>query len=167
MHKVIRAVRPFAIVAAMLVALPASAQNLKIGVVNFPALVQQSPQFEQMAEAIDTEFADRRREMQNLSSQLETKNQELERNGAVMSETERAATERELREGLRDLQRQDAMFQEDVNARYNEEVNRVQRAVLQKVQEYAQEEDYDLIVGEALYFNSDLDITADVLETLD
>lgn len=166
MMKAIRALRPFAFAAALLVALPASAQNLKIGVVNFQALVQQAPQFEQMTQSIDTEFADRRRTLQNLQSQLEEKSQQLDRDGAVMPDSERQTLERELRDGSRDFERQYGMFQEDMNARFNEELNRVQREVLQKVHEYAENEDYDLIVAEALYFDGNLDITADVLESL-
>ena len=44
-------------------ALPASAQEVKIGVVNVPALMQSSPHFKAAMEALQEEFAPRQREI--------------------------------------------------------------------------------------------------------
>ena len=53
-----------AIVVALfgVVAVPASAQELKIGVVNIPALMQRAPQTKAAMDALQEEFAPRQRE---------------------------------------------------------------------------------------------------------
>ena len=164
MLKALRALTPFALLIGMLMAAPAHAQ--KIGVVDFARLVQESPQFKSMMEMLESEFAPRQREILNLQQQLQEKQQRYERDRTVLSEQERAALERELRDGSRELQRQAAEFEEDLQIRQNEEVGKIQRTVLQAVQAYARDERYDLILGEALYFDSDIDITSAVLRQL-
>jgi outer membrane protein len=164
MFKAFRALSPFVLLAGLFLAAPAQAQ--KIGVVDFARLVQQSPQYEAMAQSLETEFAPRQREILNLQQELQEKQQRFERDRSVLSEQERSSLERDLRDGARDLQRQGNQFQEDLNIRQNEEIGRIQRTVLQAVQDYARRERYDLIIAEALYFNNDLDITAAVLEQL-
>ncbi len=164
MLKSLRALTPFALLAALLMAAPAHAQ--KIGVVDFARLVQESPQFNSMVEALESEFAPRQRALLNLQQELQQKQQTYERDRTVLSEQERTTLERELREGARDFQRQGAEFEEDFNIRRNEEISKIQRDVLQAVQAFARDERYDLIVGEALYFDSDIDVTAQVLRQL-
>jgi len=166
MMKAFRAWGPGALLLAGLIAGPAQAQDIKIGVVNFNLLVQQSPQFQAMAAALETEFAPRQREIMTMQQELEQKNQTLQRDASVMSDEERASLERELRDGSRALQRAVTDANEDFNARQNEELVNVQRTLLEQVEAFARDENFDLIVGEALYFDSDLDITEDVLEVL-
>jgi outer membrane protein len=165
MLKALRALTPFALLIGMLMTAPAHAQ--KIGVVDFARLVQESPQFMAMVEMLEAEFAPRQREILSLQQELQEKQQRYERDREVLSDQERATLERELRDGAREFQRQGAEFEEDFNIRRNEEIGTIQRSVLEAVQAYAREERYDLIVGEALYFDSDLDITAAVLDELD
>lgn len=161
-----RALGPIALLWAALVAGPAQAQDLKIGVVNFAALVEQSPQAQQIATDIEAEFAGRQRDLMTLQRELQTQQETFQRDSSVMGEQERLNLERQIRDGQRELQRAGNEFREDLNIRQNEEINKLQRSVLQIVQDYAREEEYDLIVAEALYFSSAIDITEDVLEVL-
>lgn len=161
-----RAFGPIAFLLAALVAGPANAQNLKIGVVNFAALVEQSPQAQKIATDIEAEFAERQRELIASQRELQTQQETYQRDSSVMGEQERLNLERQIQNAQRELQRAGAEFREDLNIRQNEEINLLQRSVLQVVQDYAREEDYDLIVAEALYFSSAIDITEEVLEVL-
>ena len=165
----LRAWGPIALMTAALVAAaPAQAQRggLKIGVVNLVALVEQSPQYQQMTSTLETEFAPRQREILTMQQELQQKQETYQRDSSVLGDSERATLERELRDGQRDLQRLGNEYREDLNIRQNEEINKVQRAVLEQVQNYAREEDYDLVVAEAVYFSSGIDITEAVLEML-
>lgn len=164
----LRAWGPIALLFAALVAAPAQAQRggLKIGVVNLVALVEQSPQYQQMTSTLETEFAPRQREILNMQQELQQKQETYQRDSSVLGDQERANLERELRDGQRDLQRLGNEYREDLNIRQNEEINKVQRAVLEQVQNYAREEDFDLVVAEAVYFSSSIDITEAVLEML-
>lgn len=144
----------------------ANAQNLKIGVVNVVRLLEEAPQSQAVNTALQDEFAPRQRDLVARERELREKQETFNRDAQVMGEEERLRLEREIRDGQRDLQRAQNEFLEDANIRRNEEVGKLQRTLLQQVQEYAREEDYDLVVADALFFSDSIDITSQVLDAL-
>jgi len=164
MLKALRALTPFALLAGLLMAAPAHAQ--KIGFVDAARLIQESPQFAEMMKALESEFAPRQRELLNLQQQMQQKQQQYERDRTVLSEQERTALERELRDGARELQRQAAEYEEDLQIRQNEEMAKIRKQVLQAIQAYGRDERYDLIVDNAIYVDSDIDITDAILRRM-
>ena len=59
-------------------------------------------------------------------------------------------------------------FREDLNLRQNEEYGLLQRSLLKEVQDYAQQEGYDLIVGDGVLFASNaVNITEEVLRAVE
>ena len=71
-----------------------------------------------------------------------------------MAEADRVRTEREVRDLELNVNRRFNELQEDLNLRRNEEVGKMQRALLQEVQAYARANGYQLIVSEGvLMFN--------------
>lgn len=157
----------FGLVLALGAFVPAAAQDLSIGVVNVSRLLEESPQARQAMEALQEEFAPRQRELVAMQTELREKQETLQRDSAVMGEAERTRLEREVRDTQRNLQRADSEFREDLNIRQNEEVSRVQRELLERVQTYSREEGFDLVIADALYFSDSVDITDEVLETLE
>ncbi len=83
-----------------------------------------------------------------------------------MGEEERLNLERQIRDGQRDLQRTQNEYLEDLNARRNEEVGKLQRDVLLKVQDFARAQKFDLVLGDAIFVSTALDITDQVLVVL-
>lgn len=145
----------------------ASAAELKIAVVNFLRLVQESPQAKVAIQALEGEFEPRRRQLEAGQKDLKAKQEKLQRDAAVMSEAERSKMDREQRDLERDLTRKQNEFVEDANVRRNEELSRVQRTVLQEVQAYAKANSYDLVIGDGVLFASEsIDITNAVLRNL-
>lgn len=148
-------------------ALPALAQEVKIGVVNINVLMEQSPQAQVAMEALQEEFAPRQRTILAKQKEFEDLTEKANRDAAVMGETERRNTERQLRDMQRDLQRMQEEFREDLNLRRNEEIGNLQRSLLKEVQDYAQEAGFDLIMGDGvLYASSSVNITEAVLEAM-
>ena len=163
---VVKAVLGIALVCAF--ALPAAAQELKIGVVSLPILIERAPQTKAAMDALQEEFAPRQREFQAKQKEYEELAEKAKKDFAVMGETERRNAEMDLRDLQRELTRLQNEFQEDLNLRQNEEYGLLQRAMLKEVQTYAQEQGYDLIVGDGvLYVNSDVNITDDVLRVVE
>ena len=156
------------LVGALLITFNASAQvtSLKIGVINSARLGDQAPQTQAVLAELQDEFAPRQREIAATQQLLQEKQETYERDGAVMGETERFRLERELREEARDWQRAQDEYVEDLNIRRNEALGALQSYLLQEVQIYATDAGYDLVVGEALYFSPAVDITDDVLLSL-
>ncbi|HEX5421348.1 MAG TPA: OmpH family outer membrane protein [Gammaproteobacteria bacterium] len=147
---------------------PASAarDSLKIGVVNVATLLQQAPQAQKTADALQTEFAPRQRKLLNMQQDLQKKQDQYKRDAAVMGAEEKANLEREIRDGQRDFQRAYDELQQDVNDRKNEELSKLQKSLLQEVQSYARAKGYDLVVSDVLYYSDAVDITKEVLEAM-
>ena len=143
-------------------------QRIRIGVVDLQALIRNAPQTKVTMEALQEEFAPRQREFEAKSKEYEDLAAKTQKDLAVMGETERRNAEKDLRELQRDLARIQSEFQEDFNLRQNEEIGKLQRAMLQEVQGYAEQQGYDLIVGDGvLYVNAAVNITDDVLRAVE
>jgi outer membrane protein len=151
------------------VAAPLSSAHaeLKIGVIDSQRLFNESPQLKAVMQSMQDEFSARDRELQQQQKTLKAKGEELQRNSAIMSEADRSKAERELRDGQRDLERKAKELEDDANYRKNEELGKLQRAILAEVQTFAKNGNYDLIVGQGVLYTKDaLDVTGQLLTTL-
>jgi len=149
-------------------AFPVAAQEMKIGVVNLPAVIERAPQTKAAMDDLQEEFAPRQREFQAKQAEYEELAAKAQKDLAVMGETERRNAEGKLRELQRDLTRLQNEFQEDLNLRQNEEYGLLQRAILKEVQDYAEAQGFDLIVGDGvLYVNSSVNVTDEVLRAVE
>lgn len=158
----------FGIALACAFALPAAAQELKIGVVNVPVLMDRSPQTKAAMDALQEEFAPRQREFVAKQKELEDLTAKIQKDVSVMGETERRNAEKNLRDLQRDVARIQQEFREDLEVRQNEELGSLQRSLLKEVQDYAQAEGYDLIVGDGVLFASSVvNITEEVLRAVE
>jgi outer membrane protein len=158
----------FAIALVCAIALPASAQELKIGVVNIPMLMDRAPQTKAAMDALEEEFAPRQRAFAARAKELEELNAKLQRDAAVMGETERRNADTQLRDLRREVTRLQTEFQEDLNLRQNEELGNLQRSILAEVQLYAQTQGFDLVVGDGvLYASTSVNITDEVLRAIE
>lgn len=153
---------------AMLAAAPlAQAADIKIGVVDFRRLLEESPQAKAAQAALEGEFLPRQRDVAAQQKSLEEKRERLKKEAAVMSEADRTRTEREVRDLELSVQRRFNELQEDLNLRRNEEVGRMQRALLQEVQAYARSNGYQLVIGDGVLFASEgIDITPQLVTAL-
>ncbi len=149
-------------------AAPAAAQEMKIGVVNIPALLERIPQTKVALEGLEEEFAPRQRELVAKQNEYNALLEKTQTNIQVMGETERRNAEKDLRDLGRDVTRIDQELREDFNLRRNEELAKLQRSVLTEVQAFAQAEGYDLIVGDGVLFASAaVNVTDDVLTAVE
>jgi outer membrane protein len=152
---------------AVCAALPAWADQ-KIGIVNAPQLIEESPHGKSVMEAMRAEFAPRERTLQAQGQSLKAKQDKLQKDGATMTEDQRQRAEKELRDGARDFERAKGELQDDFSARRNEEMSRLQRTILEEVRNYAKSQNFDLVLtSEVVLYNSSAnDITAQVLAAM-
>ncbi len=156
------------LVLASAFALPAAAQDMKIGVVSLQALIERAPQTKSAMDALQEEFAPRQRELVAKQKEYEELAAKAQKDFAVMGETERRNAEKDLRELQREITRLQNELREDLNLRQNEEYGMLQRAMLKEVQDYAQQQSYDLIVGDGVLFVSNsVNITEEVLRAVE
>ena len=165
-NQILKVILGIALVAAF--SLPAAAQELRVGVVNIQALMEQAPQTKSAMDALQEEFAPRQREFAAKQKEFEDLQAKAQKDYAVMGETERSNAEKELRDLQREVTRLQNEFREDLNLRQNEELGKLQRSLLKEVQDYAQAEGYDLVVGDGVLFASTtVNITDNVLQAVE
>lgn len=145
----------------------ALAQSSKIGYVDVPFLIDNSPQAKEASSQLEEEFGTVQQELQQEQQEYQRLQQKLQKDGLVMSDSERQEIEQRMRELRRDIQRNEETFREELNIRRNDAFKQVRSAVLQAVENLAEEEGYDLIVGQgALYASDGVNLTERVLERM-
>jgi outer membrane protein len=158
-----------ALVTALLsagVATPAMAE-VKIAVVDYGRLLSDSPQAKAALDAIRTEFGPREKEMQQQQASLKAKEDRLNKDGATMAPDQRTKAEKDLRDGARELQRKQQEAQDDLTARRNEEMSRLQKSLIEEVRIYAKAQNFDLVIADGVIYSVPaLDITPAILATL-
>jgi len=152
---------------ALIAAAPlARAQDLKIGVVNSDRILRDSTPARAAMQKLEGEFSKRDKELQEIGARLKSSAERFEKDAPVMTETDRSRRQRELADMDREFQRKQREFREDFNQRRNEELQALLERTNRIIRQMAEQEKYDLIVQEAVYFNPRIDITEKVLRTL-
>ena len=116
---------------------------------------------------LELEFSKREKELVDQGNVLKTAADKLEREAPTLSESQRNTRQKLLVDQDRDLQRKRREFQEDLNARRNEELQSVIERANRIVKQVAEAEKYDLVLQEpVVYVNPKHDITDKVIKAL-
>jgi outer membrane protein len=144
----------------------AGAQDFKIGVVNIDRIFREANTAKAAQAKLEQEFGKREKDLGDVGTQLKTLADKFEREAPTLSESQRASRQKQLVEQDRDFQRKRREFQEDLNARKNEELQQVIERANKVVKTVAETEKYDLVLQEAVYANPKHDITDKVIKAL-
>jgi outer membrane protein len=144
----------------------AGAQEFKIGIVNIDRIFREANSAKAAQAKLEQEFGRREKELGDMGTQLKTSADRFEREAPTLSESQRATRQKQLVEQDRDFQRKRREFQEDLNARKNEELQQVIERANKVVKTVAETEKYDLVLQEAVYANPKHDITDKVIRAL-
>jgi outer membrane protein len=144
----------------------AYAQELKLGVVNSDRILRDSTPARAAMQKLEAEFSKRDKELQEMGARLKSSAERFEKDAPVMTETDRLRRQREMADMDREFQRKQREFREDFNQRRNEELQALLKRTNRIIRQIAEQEKYDLIVQEAVYFNPRIDVTEKVLRTL-
>ena len=145
---------------------PAFAQELRIGFVSTDRVFKEANTAKASQARLEQEFSKREKEINDLGLAIKSGAERLEREAPTLSETQRAARQKQLVEQDREFQRKRREFQEDLNARKNEELQQVIERANRVVKQVAESEKFDLVLQEAVYVNPRLDITDKVIKAL-
>jgi outer membrane protein len=152
--------------ATLLMATFAVAQEVKIGFVNTDRIFREANSAQKAQVALQQEFSKREKDLNTQGETLKSMSEKLERDGPTLSATQLGSRQKQLAELDRDFQRKRREFQEDLNARKNEELQAVLERANRVVKQVAEAEKYDLVLQEAVYINPKHDITDKVLKAL-
>jgi outer membrane protein len=152
--------------AAICVAAPASAQEARIAAVNSERILRDSQPAKAAQVKLEQEFSKRDRELQDMAQKIKGMADKLDKDTAVLADSDRQRRQREVADLDREFQRRQREFREDLNQRRNEELAQVLERANRVIRQLAEQRKYDLIVQEAVYVNPRIDITDDVMKAL-
>jgi outer membrane protein len=160
--------RHFGVLMLSLLALAgqALAQDFRVGFVNTDRIFREANTAKAAQAKLEQEFAKREKELNELGGSLKSASDRFEREAPTLSETQRAQRQKQLVDMDRDFQRKRREFQEDLNARKNEELQQVLDRANRVVKQVAEAEKYDVVLQEAVYINPKHDITDKVIKAL-
>ncbi len=165
--------------ATLLASMPVNAQSApaksmttvgatgKIGFINTERILKDSTLAKAAQQKLEAEFSKRDKELQDMAAKIKALNQKLEKDGPVMSDTDRINSQQQLADMNRDFQRKQREFGEDLNAKRNAALAIVLDKANKVVKEIAEKDNYDIIFQDAVYVNPRIDITDKVLKALD
>ena len=144
----------------------AHAQEFRIGFVSTDRIFKEAGTAKAAQVKLEQEFSKREKELLDQGAGLKTLSDKFEREAPTLTEAQRVARQKQLVDQDRDFQRKRREFQEDLNARKNEELQLVLERANKVVKQVAEAERYDMILQEAVYVNPKHDITDKVLKVL-
>ncbi len=159
-------VRLIAVATLALAGSAAMAQEFRIGYVSTDRIFREANMSKVAQGKLEAEFAKRETELAAVGNTLKTAGEKYEREAPTLSETQRQTRQRSLTEQDREFQRKRREFQEDLNARKNEELQTVLERANRMVRQVAEAEKYDLVLQEAVYIAPKHDITEKVIAAL-
>ncbi len=115
---------------------------------------------------LEQEFSAREKDVAAQDTAFKAAADKFQIDRPVMSETQRQNTQKTLADKERELQRKRRAFQEDLNQRKNEELQKLLASVNQVIKQLAEAENLDLVVQDAVYVNPKEDLTDKVLGAL-
>jgi outer membrane protein len=154
-------------IAASLLALPALADDYKIGVLHVERLLQQSKEAKAAHDRIEQEFKGRDADIARKEQDVQAATAQLAKDRAALSPEAATSRERALELRTRDVQRLRQQFTEDLRARQFEELDKLKARLDSVLTQYAKDNHFDLILQDALYVGRSVDITDDVIKALE
>lgn len=151
--------------AAALLAQPALADT-KIAVIRSGDIVQNAPQYKAAEAKMKAEFDKRKNDLEAQGKQLGEDIKKFQRDGDVMSATDRAKTEKDLTTRQVDFQYAQKKFQDDLQTRDRELTKNLMDAIKAVIQQIAKEKGYDVIIQDPVWSTDSVDITDEVVKRL-
>lgn len=158
--------RQWLLVLVGLLAFSAQAQEFRVGFVNTDRIFREANTAKAAQAKLEQEFSRREKELNDVGNNLKSLSDKFEREAPTLSEAQRAQRQKQLVDQDREFQRKRREFQEDLNARKNEELQAVLERANKVVKQVAEAEKYDVVLQEAVYINPKHDITDKVIKAL-
>lgn len=144
----------------------AQAQEVRLGFVSTDRVLKEASTAKAAQTKLEQEFSKREKELVDQGANIKSMADKFEREAPTLPETQRQARQKQLLEQDRDFQRKRREFQEDLNARKNEELQLVIQRANKVIKEISVAEKYDFVFQDAVYVNPKHDITDQVIKAL-
>src|SRR5271168_4651082 len=150
-----------------------AAASSKVGVINIQAAIASTAEGKQAAAELQSQFAPRTNELQNMQKQIEELRSRLQTGQSTLSDEEKARLSREGDQLTRAFQRKQQEFQDDTNDAQQDVVNRIGRKLVDVLDKYAKDNSYSIVLDDSsqqtpvLYAANPIDVTQDIIRLYD
>jgi outer membrane protein len=165
----------FATVGAHAQAAPAagSATTGKTGVINIRQAIAQTAEGKQASAELQSQFAARQSELENMNKQINDVRQRLETGTGKLSPDEQVRLQRQGESMARQLQRKQDEYQEDVQGAQADVFDRIGRKMVDVLDRYARENGIVVVLDSSaqntpvLFVSPNIDITQEIVKLFD
>lgn len=146
------------------------ADSIKIGFVDMQRALNTCEAGKEAKQIIAQEVDKMQKAMTGRQKELEKLREDLEKRGAVMSEAVRKEKERDYQMKLRDMQRLQRDFEEDIRRKDQEYTERILKELALIIRKLAEDKQYTLVVEKnqpaVIYVQGSLDLTDEVIQII-
>jgi len=143
----------------------------KIGVINIQQAIGDTGEGKKAFGDLQKKYAPRQQELQRLQQEIQGINDQLQKQGATLSDEEQRRLQRELEDKQKILKRSTEDAQADFGTDRDEAIRRIGQKMVQIIQQYAQQSGFSLIVDDAqipvYYASPEIDITKEIVTRYD
>ena len=144
-----------------------AASDLKIAVVDVNWALAASPQAKAAEAEMIERFGDKKKELEDLSVELKTMQENYKRNELVMTEDKLKELQSKFIAKMQIFKKKEATLTQEIKVMRSQQLAVLQKTVRDIVDGVAKKDSYDLILSEGVvYAKEGLDITETVLEKL-
>jgi outer membrane protein len=142
--------------------------DIKIGVLDLQAVLQQSPQVQSADVKFKKEFAPREQKLKAQANAIQAEVDQLNRNASVMSATQQGKAKDKISKDQDDFQQAQSQFQQDVQTAQGKAMQQILAQIKSVVATIAAQKDYDLVVQKSsvVYAKDQYDVTTEVIKAL-
>jgi outer membrane protein len=145
----------------------------KVGVISVQVAIQSTAEGKQAANELQSQFAPRQTELDNLRKQIEDLQTRLRTTSNTLGDEEKARLAREGDQLTRTYQRKQQDSQDDFNEAEREIVDRIGRKMIDILDKYSKENGYSVVLDTSaqntpvIYAANTVDVTQDIIKLYD
>jgi len=146
-----------------------SFSETKIGIVKLDILFQEIPIYKESQTNLKKEFEPKANELKKIEVKWNKLNDDYLKNERTLSKSDRQKKIKEINAIEKEFREKQQTLQGELQSKQNSELARIRTIVEKAINEYAKDEDYDLILradGTTLFAKKYVDITQDIINIL-
>ena len=158
------ALSPFAMADSSSTAAPGES----IMVIDMPRIMQESPEVQKMTKTVQADLKKQQEAIIAKQKDVQQARAKLQKNGAVMSKSERSALEKEAMKAEREVNRMKEDYFQDARVAQNQVIQSVMEKVQKAARKLAEKRHIDVVLPKrsVIYANENVDITTEVLKDI-
>jgi len=144
-----------AVLATLMMGTSVNAFAHKVGIVDMQEIYKQLPQMAKIEQSLQTEFAERRQELEKLQGDIRFEAEKFKRESTTMSQDQKDALRDKIQGMQKNLAEKGRPLEQEIKSRQNQELAKVQTLIIETIQEIAKKGDFDevKVKDTTIYFN--------------